>query len=364
MSGIEDARIYDPGPMTLHHPIKDEIEIRGFDAKDTSSRTFALEMESEQPLTFRWSNDFASKWTTGVRVTGDVEVRFKKDGWKPAHLVAFHVRADLISQIEAIKGNTLTLKHAATNSATDATVRHHDREALVRALRTTLETKQNLFIPAGRYLLSLLGLGLPKDASIRIAGANPETTILDISEGKYQVLRLDGTKNVTVANLGIVGNSGWRKWPLSFARSNGGNFWTCNLRPTRAIVIGNGAEHTLVENVHASKMSGECFYAHGPYREGAESQPKCYQKSLTFTRCRVTDVLFNAFNNYDFGENTSILNCHVDGASNFWEEPSRFIRVIGQSIITNNVFEGRRLRTIRCMRVKERARRSTLPRRR
>jgi len=372
---VEDARIYDPGQITAHRPIRDEIEIRGFDAKDAKARTFALEVESERPLTFRWSNDYANNWKTSVRVTGDwqklsdgVEVRFKRSGWKPAHLVVFHVRTDLISEVAAIDGKTLTLKHAATISAAGATVRHHDREALVRALRTALETKQNLFIPSGRYLLSPLGLGLPKDASIRIEGANPETTILDISEGKYHVLRLAGTKNVTVANLGMVGNSGWRKWPLSFTRINGGNFWTCNLRPTRAMHIGDGAEHTLIENVHASKMSGECFYAHGKYREGAESEPDRYQKSLTFSRCRVTDVLFNAFNNNDFGENTSILNCRVDGASNFWEGPSRFIRVlgnhvrncdhygtfgnhlrrsahlnelgVGQTIIANNVFEG------------------------
>jgi len=34
---IEDARIYDPGQITLHHPIESEIEIRGFDAKDPTS---------------------------------------------------------------------------------------------------------------------------------------------------------------------------------------------------------------------------------------------------------------------------------------------------------------------------------------
>ena len=173
---------------------------------------------------------------------------------------------------------------------------------------------------------------LPNNASIRIEGANPETAILDISEGKYHALRLDGTKNVTVANLGMVGNSGWRNWPLSFRRIDGGEFWSCNLRSTRAIAIGNGAEHTLIENVYASKMSGECFYAHGKYREGAQSKPECYQKSLTFHRCRVSDVMFNAFNNNDFGENTSILHCHVDGASNFWEGPSRFIRVMGNQV--------------------------------
>jgi|GEM_PF-4495150 len=34
---VEDARIYDPRQITMHRPIKDEIEIRGFDTKGANS---------------------------------------------------------------------------------------------------------------------------------------------------------------------------------------------------------------------------------------------------------------------------------------------------------------------------------------
>jgi len=65
---------------------------------------------------------------------------------------------------------------------------------------------------------------------------------------------------------------------------------------------------------------------------GTRPEPKQRTKQWTLLRCVVTDCLFNAFNNNDYSENTNILYCRVDGASNFWEGPSRFYRVIGNHV--------------------------------
>ena len=56
---------------------------------------------------------------------------------------------------------------------------------------------------------------------------------------------------------------------------------------------------------------------------------KQYTKSCVFHRCHVSDCGFNAFNNNDFAENTSILHCHVERVANFCENASRFTRIIG-----------------------------------
>jgi hypothetical protein len=128
-----------------------------------------------------------------------------------------------------------------------------------------------------------------------------------------------------------------------------------------------GTERTLIENVHASRMASECFYASGTARRSTGEQ-KQYQKSLIYLRCSVTDCAANAFNNNDMGENTSVLYCRVDGAG--WhaaEMPVRFLKLVGnyvrnagpftigdmnhryddlhnlgcgQAIVADNVFEG------------------------
>jgi len=103
------------------------------------------------------------------------------------------------------------------------------------------------------------------------------------------------------------------------------------LRPCMALNVA-GAERVWVENCHASRMSCECFYSRGPCREGLQPDPKHYTKELTFLRCTVTDVAGNAFNNNDCSDNTNILYCRVNGASNFWEGPNRFVRCIGNHV--------------------------------
>jgi len=333
-----DARTYEPGQMYRHQPIKDKVELRGFDGKETGWRTFVLDIDGEAPPTFRWSNDIANTWTTKVAITGDwqplsdgVEVRLIAETWPKGQLVTFHARADLVTEITGIEGKILTLKDAATTSSDSARVRHHDRAAIERALTTALREQRNLFIPSGHYRLDR-GLTVPTDASIWIEGENPEHTVLDISEGKHCIFRLSKSRNVTLRNMSLRGHTGKGEMPLNFRRSDNTGFWTMNLKPCNAVSISGGAARTWIENVHASRMSSECFYAQGPMRHGLKPDPKHYQQALTYFRCSVTDVVFNAFNNNDLADNTDILYCLVNGASNFWEGLARGINCIGNHV--------------------------------
>jgi hypothetical protein len=259
-----------------------------------------------------------------------VEIRFKSAEWEIGHFVTFHARAELETEIVAVDGNVLTLKDAASATAENAVVRHHDQAAMERALQEAIRQKRNLFIPSGRYRLSR-GFVIPTDVSIAVEGENDEHTVLDISGGMGAVFHLQESRSVILRNMSMTGHTGFREVPLSFKRSNGENYWTMNLRPCRALHV-VGAERVWVENCHASRMSSECFYARGPRREGLKPDPERYTKELTFLRCTVTSVLFNAFNNNDFSDNTNILYCRVNGASNFWEGPNRFVRCIGNHV--------------------------------
>jgi len=89
----------------------------------------------------------------------------------------------------------------------------------------------------------------------------------------------------------------------------------------------------LVENCHASRMSGECFVAGGRSR-GAAKPGQPYTKKITYLRCSVTDSARNAFNDVMCGiENTDVLNCRiVDVGGNAWEGASRFVKFMGNYV--------------------------------
>lgn len=342
-----EAHSYEPDQPFRSEPVTDELELRGFHNQPVDWRTFVLDIETADPLRFRWSNDLANTWTAGVSVTGDwqalsdgVEIRFRKRDWQVGHLVTFHARSDLVTEIVGVEGNPLVLKDAPNATVANASVRHHDGAALSRALETAIREKHNLFIPNGWYRLA--GGFSTAGASIEIAGESGEHTVLDISEGLGAVFSLQGGKEVTIRNMRLLGHSGYKQAPIQFTRSNRSNFWTMLLKPCRAVII-SGTERTWIENVHASRMSCECFYARGPTRTGRPGrppeEPAAYQKSLTFYRCSVTDCFFNAFNNNDMGENTSVLHCRIDGAYNPWEGPGRFFRFIG-NYIRNTTYGG------------------------
>jgi hypothetical protein len=313
------------------------LEIRGYDGSVGSWIVFLLEIDSAGP-TFRWSDDLARSWE-GMKVpinydwqplVGGIEVRFSRRDWKPGHMISFSARDQLVSVIEKIEGNVLTLRANANRTANDAIVKHCDSMALQATIDRAIREKKNVFIPVGRYRLSS-GLFVRNASAIAIEGQSSEDTILDITDGQGACLALVQGTEVTVRNLRLVGHTGLVEQPGAFRTSSGFSFWACTLKSCSGASI-TGTERVLFENVHASHMASECFISYGPYRRGTE-EPKQYTKSATFLRCSVTDCAANAFNNCDFAENTSVLYCRIDGAGwHTYEGSGRFVRFIGNYV--------------------------------
>jgi len=331
---FEKVRIYKPSQRYNSYPATDEFELRGFDATKTFWRTFAIDVTREKPVTFRWTSNMGKTWVKDVPVTGDwqklsdgVEIRFKTRYWRLGCMIAFDARADLLTEIIAVDGQIITLKDAVKNSSNKAVIRHHDRVAIDRALKVAMSERRALYFPAGHYKIDQ-GFVIPSK-SIWIAGDSGHNTILDISEGTGPVFTFRYNKEVTLLNMSIMGHTGWNEYPLKFRRSNGNVCWAMNLRPCKAVFI-RGSKHVWIENVHVSRMANEAFYCASGGRNKPED--KGGTMSLTYLRCSVTDVLFNAFNNNDYSDNISILYCRVNMASNFWEGAPRFLRCIGNHV--------------------------------
>lgn len=357
-------------------PLGDAAELRGYDGSGGSWMIFLVEVNSADPLTFRWSDDMARTWKGDkVSVTfdwqplsGGVEIKFKKQAWQPGQMITFQARDHLLTRIERIEGNRLTLAEPAGRAVADAALRHCDSEALQQAVTRALKEKRNVFFPAGHYRL-MTGLTVAGPEGIVLEGASGGQAVLDISEGHGTCVSLAGGSEATVRNLSMVGHTalgdgpGWH----SFLTSSGKACWPVGLKPCSAMHIRN-TERVLVENCHASKMNCEAFYCQGDSRSGAK-EPRAYTRSLTYLRCSATNCDGNGFNNNDLAENTSVLYCRiVDVGGCSWEGASRFVRFIGnyvrnsgtiamgnigsraehleelgsgQHIVADNVFEGR-----------------------
>ncbi len=364
------------GPKAVYGTTRglgDALEIRGYDGSAGSWIYYVLDLDGADPLTFRWSDDLARTWKASKvpisfdwqKLSGGTEVRFKRQEWQPGHIITFCARDQLVTVIEKIEGKGLTLRDAANRAVTDAVVRHKDTAALQQAISRAIRERRNVFFPAGHYRIPG-GLSVSK-ASITIEGESGVNTVLDISDGNGSCFGLSGGTEVTIRNFRLIGHTGQMEAPGAFRSGSGSTLWCAALKGCNAVNI-VGTERVLVENVHASRMSAECFYCQGPYRNGPAEIPE-HTKSLTFLRCSVTDCAANAFNNNDASENTSILYCRVDGAGwQAYEGPGRFIKIIGnyvrnggngfwvgsmthrddhlhdlgvgQAVIADNVFEG------------------------
>ena len=357
-------------------PLKDLVQLRGYDGSLGGWTVYVLDVDGNNPATFRWSDDLCRTWKqTKVPITGDwqklsggTEVKFGQLDCDSGYAVTFSARDQLLTTIEAVAGRTLTLHDAPSQSAQDAIVRHNDTDALQAVVDQAIKEKRNVFFPAGTYRLARPIL-VKEARGISLEGANGVDTVLDISEGEGACFDLQDGTEVNIRNFRLVGNTGFE------ARDQAGylsllgaqNVWGFYLKPCHGIMV-TQTERVLVENCHASKMSGECFYCSGRARVYNQPEPAQYTKSLTWLRCSVTDSARNAFNNNDMAENTSVLQCrivHVGGCA--WEGASRFVRFIGnyvrnsgtvamgnvrsrdeqyeqlgtgQHIVSDNVFEG------------------------
>ena len=327
----------------------DAVELRGYDGSHNGWLVFLVEIDGVAPLSFRWTDDFRHPFTWKAEkvsisdqwhnLSAGVEARFIRRDWKLGNLISFHARDALVTRIEKVEGKVLTLRDPANRTAVGAMVRHKDTEALQAALDQALRAKCNLLIPPGHYRLER-ELRLADASAITVAGAAAGIALLDISDGEGPCLQVSGGTEVTLRNLHMVGHGGLANQAGNFVKLGDFPFWPMHLRGCSAVAMGGGTDRMLIENCHASKMTFECFYAQGPSRSG-HKEPKHYARSLTYLRCSVTDCGFNAFNNNDLAENTSVLQCRIQDVGNCaWEGASRFSRFIGNYVRNANSVAG------------------------
>ena len=373
---IAEGRLWGPRKdYAKSKPVGDIVQLRGYDGSAGSWVVYVLDVPAGQSQTFRWSDDLGRTWHEKTPMTGDwqplgggIEARFGKHDWESGYTATFIARDQLVTTIEKVDGNTLTLQDAAARSAKDAVVRHNDTVALQAAVDRAIGEKKNVLIPVGNYRLSG-PIIVNNAAAITIEGQSATDTVLDLSEGEGSCLQLKGGTDVTIRNFSMVGHMGFDESDRAgLMRTFGGTaVWGFYFKKCNALGISN-TERVLVENCHARRMSAECFYSQSGSRVGSR-EPKSYTKAITYLRCSVVDCARNAFNNNDYAENTSVLHCRiVDVGGCTWEGASRFVRFIGnyvrnagtiamgnirsraehleqlgsgQHIVADNVFEGR-----------------------
>ncbi|MCD6360191.1 MAG: hypothetical protein J7M38_04940 [Armatimonadetes bacterium] len=320
--------------------LKDEVEMRGYDGTSGSWTPFLLEIHPEDPPSFRFTDDIGRSYSEFVPITGDwqplsggTEVKFNRREWDGAYLVTFSARDQLITVIEKIEGNTVTLRDPANRSVDDAVMQHNDSDALQACIDKAIAERKNVYFPNGRYRHSH-GLVVKDARSITIQGAGAIDTIIDISMAEGTCISLRDGQEVTLRNLRFEGHTGYAN------KDQCGNMnirrvpamWGMYLKGCNAVSIRN-TTRVLVDNCHAWHMATEAFYSQGRARVGTNPEPKQYTREITYYRCSVEDCGRNAFNNNDMAENTSMLYCRVrDVGGCSWEGASRFVRLIGNYI--------------------------------
>jgi hypothetical protein len=327
-------------PYRNSRPVQGSVEVRGYDGSAGSWVVYVLDIEASAKPAFRWTDDLGRHWHPAVPIThdwqplsGGVEVRLNERDWHTGYVIAFGARDQLITTIERIEGRTLVLKHAANRTVADAAVRHNDTLALQATVDRALKEKRNVFVPVGHYRLART-VRIDRAAAITIEGQSAVDTVLDISEGEGSCLSLGDGTEVTVRNFRMLGFMGFDDRDMAGCLATRGSryIWGFGLKHCNAVTIG-GTERVLVENCHASRMSGECFVSGGPSR-GTVKPGRSYSRAITYLRCSVTDSARNAFNDVMCGtENTCVQGCRiVDVGGCSWEGASRFVKFVGNYV--------------------------------
>ncbi len=328
-------------PYVTHtREVGNTIEVRGYDGSAGSCVVYVLDIAPSSTPAFRWTEDLGKTWHGEIPInhnwqplSGGIEVRFNERKWEEGYVIAFDARDQLISKIEKIEGNVLTLKDEANRSVDDAVVRHNDTLALQEAVDRGVREKLNVFVPVGRYMLAE-SIKVRDAKAITIEGGSSADTVLDISEGQGACFTLSEGTEVNVRNFSMVGFMGFDEAAQGGSLNVKGSthIWGFWLKYCKAIDIRN-TERVMIENCHATKMSGEAFESQG--RSRATAKPgESYTKWITYNRCSVVNSARNAFNYVMSSiENTSILNCRIiDCGGNAWEGASRFVRFIGNYV--------------------------------
>lgn len=334
----EKKQLWGPNRATPHE-LQDEVEMRGYDGSTGSWEVFLLEVIPEAPASFRFTDDIGRTWSQPTPITGDwqplsrgTEVKFNRREWDGSYLVSFSARDQLVTVIEKIEGNRITLRDPANRSAEDAVMQHNDSTALQACLDQAIAERKNVYFPPGHYRLAQ-GLTVKDARSLVIQGAGSNDVVIDISMAEGACFNLQGGYEVTLRNLWMVGHTGYENrdqcGALRIPRVP--SMWGMYLKGCFAVNV-RGTERVLVDNCHARRMATEAFYSQGPARWGL-NEPKLYTKEITYYRCSAEDCGRNAFNNNDMCENTSVLYCRIrDVGGCSWEGASRFVRFIGNYV--------------------------------
>ncbi len=334
-SHYQKQRVWGPDfarPRTM----EGELEIRGYDGSSGSWTAFLIEVAKGTPETFRWTDDIGRTWHEDQPVTdedgwvplsGGTEVKFNQREWDGAYLLSFSARDQLHTVIEAIEGNTLTVRDAPNRDADDALVRHTDAAALQAAIDGALAQRKHLHVPSGHYRIAD-GLIVNDPQGLVIEGQNDVDTIIDISDAEGACFTVRAGAEFTLRNFTLLGHSGFANRDQCGSMRTRGvtSMWGMYLKGCNAVGLRN-TTRALIENCHARKMATEAFYAQGRSRTGTNPEPAQYQQQLTYLRCSAVDCGRNGFNNNDLAENTSVLHCRiVDVGGCAWEGASRFVR--------------------------------------
>lgn len=327
-------------PYRNSKPLDGSVEVRGYDGSAGSWAIFILDIAPSAKPAFRWTTDLGRTWQPAVPIThdwqplsGGVEVKLNQRDWQSGYVIAFGARDQLISRIEKIEGNVLTLADAANRTVTGAVVRHNDTFALQAAVDRAIKEKRSVYVPRGHYRLAQT-IRVQDAAALTIAGESSVDTVLDISDGEGACFTLSGGTEVVIRNFRMIGFMGFdERDKAGYINTRGSTYiWGFGLKHCSAVSI-SGTERVLVENCHASRMSGECFVSGGPSR-GSAKPGRSYSQWITYQRCSVTDSARNAFNDVMCGtENTSVLQCRiVDVGGCAWEGASRFVKFAGNYV--------------------------------
>lgn len=327
-------------PYRNSKPLQNSVEVRGYDGSAGSWVVYILDLEAAAAPAFRWTDDLGRTWKPKVPVThdwqslgGGVEVKLNARDWESGYVIAFGARDQLVSRIEKIEGKVLTLSDAANRTVKDAVVRHNDTLALQAAVDQGLQEKKGVLVPVGHYRLAR-SIRVRNAAAFAIQGASSVDTLLDISDGEGACLTLDGGTEVAIRNFRMTGFMGFdERDKAGYINTKGSTYiWGFSFKHCNGVTI-NGTERVLVENCHASRMSGECFVSGGLSRGGVKPG-QTHSQWITYLRCSVTDCARNAFNDVMCGtENTSVLNCRiVDVGGCSWEGASRFVKFVGNYV--------------------------------
>lgn len=327
-----------------NQPINGRVELDGYDGTQGDWEVYFFDMCPEMPDVFRWTKDFGVTWSedlplkTGEWTVIDGKMRVKINDFKEREwgcTAAFVCSSRLISTIEKIDGNTVTLADAAGIDA-ECEIMHSDSAAIQRAIDAALAEKKNVFLPNGKYRLSR-ELSIINASGFTFEGESGQDTILDNSLGAVGVERQQGScfyvkggEDVTLRNIFMVGCYGFaeKEKGAGIICRGGNSVYGFYFMKSNATCF-ESTKRILVENCHARKMSAECFYSTGDSREFA-NPPENYTHSMTYLRCSVEDCARNAFNNNDKSECTSILYCRIKDIGNAaWEGSSRFTIVHG-----------------------------------